>query len=349
MKKHNFISAAYGRPHERIPVWIMRQAGRYLPEYQAVKKKYSFMQICRSPELVAEVTVQPVEILGFDAAIIFSDILLPLEPLGIKVDFTENGPRLFPLVECPADVARLKAFDPARELDFVLEGIRVARERLRDQVPLIGFCGAPFTMAYYATEGRSSSSDSKIKRFIFEHPGAAVDFLSRLAEIIGQYLKAQIAAGAEAVQLFDSRGGILSPEDYLTYSLPFIKRVFEICRTEGVPRILYLNNSAPFLECLVGIDCEVIGIDWRTDPGQAGKILKGKTIQGNLDPYLLFAAPEKLEERITQLLEKVGDHNRFIFNLGHGIIPQTPVANVRLLVEKVHGYRKRASEIKVIG
>jgi len=346
MNKYNFIEAAYGQPHERIPVWIMRQAGRYLPEYQAVKKNYSFMEICRSPELMAEVTTQPIDILGFDAAIIFSDILLPLQPMGIEVDFTDAGPRLDPLVATGADVARLRNYDPAKELGFVLEGIEHTQKKLDGRVPLIGFCGAPFTMAYYAAEDRSSLNDTKIKRFIFEHPDAAEDLLQMLAEIIGQYLKAQIEAGADAVQLFDSRGGILSTDDYHKYSLPFINRVFEICRTEGVPRILYLNNSAPYLKYLADIDCEVIGIDWRTDLTLAREMLPGKAIQGNLDPHMLFASPKNLEYQISHILKTIGDDNGFIFNLGHGILPQAPVENVRLLVETVHAYRKKQSEIK---
>ena len=347
MTDYNFISAAYGRSHERIPVWIMRQAGRYLPDYRAVKKNYSFMEICRSSELMAEVTTQPIEALGFDAAIIFSDILLPLQPMGLEVDFTEAGPRLHPLIETPDDVARLRMFDPALELNFVLDGIKATQARLDGRVPLLGFCGTPFTMAYYAAEGRSSLNDTKIKRFIFQYPEAAEKLLGMLAEIIGRYLKAQIEAGADAVQLFDSRGGILTREDYLRYSLPFIKRVFEICRTEGVPRILYVNNSAPYLDYLADVDCEVVSIDWRTDIRKAREILKGKAIQGNLDPHLLFASPANLESAIKRLLDRIGDDNGFIFNLGHGIQPQTPVENVRLLVETVHGYRKNASKIKV--
>ena len=212
----------------------------------------------------------------------------------LQVDFTEAGPRLYPLVEKPEDVSRLLMFDPTLELDFVLDGIRATRARLEGRVPLLGFCGAPFTMAYYAAEGRSSLNDTKIKRFLFEYPEAAERLLAMLAEIIGNYLKAQIEAGAEAVQLFDSRGGILAPEDYLRYSLPFIKRVFEICHTDGVPRILYVNNSAPYLEYLAEVDCEVVGIDWRTDITKARAALKGKTIQGNLDPHFMFASRENL-------------------------------------------------------
>jgi len=341
MSNHDFIKAAYGRPHSHIPIWIMRQAGRYLPQYQEIKKDHTFWEICRSPELIAEVTAQPVEAFGMDAAILFSDILIPLEPLGLEVDFTDRGPRLSPTVTTPDDVDRLTMYDPATELDYVLNGIRETRKRLNGTVPLIGFCGSPFTMAYYSVEGRSSMTDNEIKPFIFRYPEAAEKLLSILAELIGKYLKAQIESGAQAVQLFDSRGGILSPEDYARFSLPFIKKVFDICKTESVPRILYLNNSNPYLELLADLDCEVIGIDWRTDISDALRILKGKTIQGNLDPHMLYAQPDDLERTTRKLLNKVGNTDRFIFNLGHGITPQTPVENVRLLVDTVHAHRAR--------
>nr|MBN2278124.1 oxygen-independent coproporphyrinogen III oxidase [candidate division Zixibacteria bacterium] len=339
MSSHDFIEAAYGRVHKRVPIWIMRQAGRYLPQYQEIKKNHTFWEICRSPELIAEVTAQPVEILGMDAAILFSDILIPLEPLGLNVDFTEKGPRLHPTIVSPDDVDRLRLYDPAAELDYILKGIERTRKRLNGSVPLIGFCGSPFTMAYYAVEGKSSPADNEIKPFIFRYPRAAEKLLDLLAELIGQYLRAQIQAGVQAVQLFDSRGGILSQDDYARFSLPFIKRVFDICRTEGVPRIFYVNNSRPYLKQLADLDCEVVGVDWRTDLNEALDVLRSKTVQGNLDPHMLYAPPDELREQTLKILDKTRHTDRFIFNLGHGITPQTPVENVRLLVETVHAYR----------
>jgi uroporphyrinogen decarboxylase len=339
MPEFDFIKAAFGQPHDRIPIWIMRQAGRYLPEYRAVREKVSFVEICRSPELIADVTRQPVDIFGFDAAIMFSDILLPLEPLGIKVSFENGGPLLSPPLRTPDDINLLAAYDPADEMAYVLTGIREIKNRLEDIVPLIGFCGSPFTLACYLVEGGGSWHFSEIKRFIYNHPESASKLLGQLAELTGAYLKEQINAGVNAVQMFDSWGGILPPDAYEEFSLKYIKTVFEICRTDGIPRILYLNNSAPYIRQLAEIDCEVIGIDWRTDIGEAMKILDGKSVQGNLDPHLLLGSGELVHTETVKILDAVASRENFIFNLGHGIQPETPVENVKLVVETVHSYK----------
>ncbi len=339
MGEFDFIRAAYGLPHDRVPIWIMRQAGRYLPEFRAVREKTSFLELCRSPKLMTEVTKQPIDIFGFDAAIMFSDILLPLEPMGIKVSYDNGGPSLTPVIRTPDDAAHLAAYDPAEEMAYVLAGIRSIKERLEDIVPLIGFCGSPFTLACYLVEGGGSLSFTEIKRFIYNHPRAAHHLLSNLAELTGRYLKEQVNTGVDAVQLFDSWGGILPLDVYEEFSLNYIKTVFEICRTEGVPRILYLNNSAPYLKLLADLDCEVIGIDWRTDIGEAMRLLDGKAIQGNLDPQVLMSRGELVYKKTLKILETVGDRDNFIFNLGHGIQPQATVENVKLLVETVHAFR----------
>jgi uroporphyrinogen decarboxylase len=339
MPEFDFIRAAYGKPHDRVPIWIMRQAGRYLPEYREVREKVSFMELCHSPELMAKVTRQPIDVFGFDAAILFSDILLPLEPLGIKVSFDNGGPRLSPPVREPDDVFNLATYDPADEMSFVLTGIREIKDRLEDIVPLIGFCGSPFTLACYMVEGGGSWRFSEIKKFIYNHPKAALKLLEQLAELTGRYLKEQIKAGANAVQLFDSWGGILPPEAYEKFSLRHIKTAFEICKTEGIPRILYLNNSAPYIKQLADLDCEVIGIDWRTDINEAMSILEGKTIQGNLDPHLLLGTAELVHDETVKILESVADRDNFIFNLGHGVQPETPVENVKLVVDTVHSFK----------
>ncbi|MCK5125812.1 MAG: uroporphyrinogen decarboxylase [candidate division Zixibacteria bacterium] len=340
MSDFDFIKAALNQPHDSVPIWIMRQAGRYLPEFMAVREKASFMEICRSAELMTDVTLQPIDILGFDAAIMFSDILLPLAPLGVKVSYDSGGPRITPPVRTPDDVTGLKNYIPADEMSYVLIGLKAIKERLNDRVPLIGFCGSPFTLACYLVEGASTWSFLEIKKFIYNYPKDAMVMLGQLAELTGKYLKAQIEAGADAVQLFDSWGGILPPDYYRKFSLPYIKTVFEICKTEGVPRILYLNNSAPYLELLAELDCEVIGIDWRTDLDRAKTILEGKAIQGNLDPQMLFGPPELVQKEATIILDKTADMDSFIFNLGHGILPQTPVDNVKLLVNTVHSFSK---------
>lgn len=342
MPDFDFIQAAFGRPHERVPIWVMRQAGRYLPEYRAVREKVSFTGLCQSPDLVAEVTHQPIDIFGFDAAIMFSDILLPLEPFGMKVSFDNGGPRLSPPVRTPQDVTGLKSFDPGEKMDFVLAGIKAIKKRLDDIVPLIGFCGSPFTLACYMVEGGGSSNFTEIKKFIYNNPKAAHELLNRLAEMVGQYLKAQIKAGVNAVQLFDTWGGILPLEFYREFSLPYIKTVFDICRTENIPRILYLNGTRPYLSQLAELDCEVIGIDWRTDIGEARSILDGKAIQGNLDPQLLFGPGDLVRQETQRILEAASDADGFIFNLGHGILPATPVENVRVLVDTVHSFVRTA-------
>ena len=338
MSEYDFIKAALRQPHNRVPIWIMRQAGRYLPEFRAVREKASFMEICRSAELMAEVTLQPIDIFGFDAAILFSDILLPLEPLGVTVSYDVGGPKVVPPVRTPDDVAELKTYIPSDEMSYVLQGLKVIKERLHDRVPLIGFCGSPFTLACYLVEGSSTWEFHEIKKFIYTYPNDALALLHHLAELTGKYLKAQIEAGADAVQLFDSWGGILPVDYYRKFSLPFIKTVFDICRTEGVPRILYLNNTAPYLELLAEIDCEVISFDWRTDIGRARDILDGKALQGNLDPQMLFGPPELICREATVILEVTADMDGFIFNLGHGILPRTPVEHVRLLVDTIHGF-----------
>ncbi len=342
MPEFDFIKAAFGRPHDRTPIWVMRQAGRYLPAYRAVRDTVSFSELCRSPRLMAEVTAQPIDTFGFDAAILFSDILLPLEPMGVKVTYAEGGPTLYPAVRDPQDALALKTYDPGDKMAHVLEGIREIKQRLNDIVPLIGFCGAPFTLMTYLVEGGGSSSFTEIKKFIYNHPREASTLLNKLAEISGAYLKRQIEAGADAVQLFDTWGGILSPEFYRQFSLPYIKTVFDICKTRGVPRILYLNFTRPYLSDLAELDCEVISVDWRTDLTEAMRILDGKAIQGNLDPHLLFGPADLVRAEARRILAAMEKKDGFIFNLGHGILPHTPVENVHILVDTIHSQMRQA-------
>ena len=339
MPDFDFINAAYGKPHRRVPIWIMRQAGRYLPEYRAVREKVSFARLCRSPELIARVTRQPIDIFGMDAAILFSDILLPLEPMGIKIDYEEGGPVLSPLVRNPDDLGQFEWYDPSDGMDYVLAGIRETKKHLGDAAPLIGFCGSPFTLACYMIEGGGSWRFAEIKKFLYNFPEESTRLLSYLAELSGRYLKAQIDAGVDAVQVFDSWGGILPPDLYREFSLVYIQTIFDFCKTENIPRILYLNNSAPYLKLLSNIDCEVISVDWRTDLTDAMAILEGKTIQGNLDPHALLGPTGSLVQHAVRILETTAGKDNFIFNLGHGILPQTPVENVKMLVDTVHSFR----------
>ncbi|MFH1700142.1 MAG: uroporphyrinogen decarboxylase [Candidatus Zixiibacteriota bacterium] len=348
MSNFGLIDAAWGKPHDRLPAWIMRQAGRYLLEYQEIKKTHTFLDICRSPRLIADVTMQPVEIIGADAAIIFSDILLPLEPLGIKIGFDDTGARIEPLIRSSKDVASLRAYNPEDKLKIVLEGITETRKRLNGRLPLIGFCGSPFTLLHYMVEGKGSGGGTEIKRFIHNNQSAAKKTLDLLSDILGEYLKAQINAGANIIQIFDSRGGILSPEDYQQFSLPYIQKTLRKCKTPNIPRIVFNPNCSPYLELLAGLDCEVIGIDWQTDIRHAFSKLEGKTIQGNLNPRLLLISPAKLELEVIRLLNDVPDYDHYIFNLGHGIQPTTPVDNARLVIDTVHSYNfKKKGKSKI--
>ncbi|MCK5125844.1 MAG: uroporphyrinogen decarboxylase [candidate division Zixibacteria bacterium] len=340
MNEHTIISAAIGQPHGHIPAWIMRQAGRYLPQYQDIKVDNTFAEICASPKLIADVTMQPVDILGVDAAIIFSDIIFPLKPMGLDISFSNKGPQISNPVRIPKDLGRISSCNPKKDLSIILEGINLVKARLEGNIPIIGFAGSPFTLACYVVEGRGSTKGYLIREFMYHYPEAAEKLLDMLAETVGNYLNAQIDAGAEMVQIFDSRGGILSLEDYERFSLPYIKKVCKICKSKKTPRIVFVNNSMPFLDMLSEIDCEVISVDWRTDIEMAFNKLTGKTIQGNLDPHLLLAPPDVLREHLIRLLDRVGHRDNYIFNLGHGIPPQTPVVNARLVIETVQNYKQ---------
>jgi len=333
----NFIRACYGRNEGRIPLWIMRQAGRYLPEYQKIREQVSFQELCRSPQLIAEVVRQPVERFGLDAAILFSDILTILEPMGVAVDFPEGGPQLEFCITEPADVKKLSTFDIKKELSFVLDGIREIKKILPD-TPLIGFAGSPFTLACYLIEGQGSKNFNQAKKFIHRYPQAAKEMFDLLTNPLAEYLQAQIDAGAEAVQLFDSWGGVLSTEDYRRWSAGPSNRIFQRLGSSTVPRILFVNNIAPYLDIIRDIDCEVIGVDYRIDLAQAAKALPGKSIQGNLDPAVLFSTPKEVIKETTRILESLPRHNNYIFNLGHGILPETPLESVQAMVETVHNF-----------
>jgi uroporphyrinogen decarboxylase len=315
----------------------MRQAGRYMKEYRAIRKRASLLDICHRPDLAAEVTLQPIERLGVDAAIIFADILLPFEPLGLGLSFQEGeGPRIAHPVRTPRDVRRLRDLDPETDLGHVLEAVRVTARALAGKVPLIGFAGAPFTLASYAIEGGSSRHFVATKRFMYDDPDAWHSLLGRLARIVGRYLAAQAEAGAAALQLFDSWVGCLSPEDYRRYVLPHSRRAIELASAAGVPIIHFGTGTATFLEDMAEAGGDVISVDWRTPIDAAAGRLPEHAIQGNLDPVALFAPREELRHRVTEVLDRAAARPGHIFNLGHGILPRTPVENVRAVVETVH-------------
>ncbi|HTR44847.1 MAG TPA: uroporphyrinogen decarboxylase [Thermodesulfovibrionales bacterium] len=336
-----FLKACRGEETDYVPVWLMRQAGRYLPEYQAVRGGVDFLTLCKTPELAAKVTKQPIDILGVDAAILFSDILIPVEAMGMHLEFSDKkGPVLNDPVRTKAGVDRLVIPDTEDSMPFVLETIRRLRAELA--VPLIGFSGAPFTLATYMIEGGSSKNFLNTKKMMFQNPGLFHAFMEKITQTVISYLASQIRAGAQAVQIFDSWAGVLTPEDYREFAVPYVKTAVSELRKEGVPIIYFVNDCSALLGDVKKSAAEVIGIDWRVDLRDAVKKLGKKfVVQGNLDPCALFLPKEKIEDRVKDILWKGEFAKGHIFNLGHGILPETPVENAQAMVEAVHKYSAR--------
>jgi len=335
-----FLRACRGLPVDRTPVWFMRQAGRYMPEYRAIRARHSLLEICAQPELAAEVTLQPVRALGVDAAILFADILLPLIPMGLRLEFAAGeGPVIHNPIRSAADVAALRPVDVNESLATVFETVRLVRRELDGHTPLIGFAGAPFTLASYLIEGGSSRTFLRTKQLMYREPDTWHALLSKLAEVVSDYLAAQVRAGAQAVQLFDSWAGALSPEDYEAYVLPHSRQVLGALSLTGVPLIHFGTDTASLLPLMARAGGDVIGLDWRVplDWGWA-QIGPRRAVQGNLDPAALFAPRPELDRRVRRVLEQAGGRPGHIFNLGHGILPETPVDNVRAVVDAVHEY-----------
>ena len=323
----------------------MRQAGRYLPEYRALRERHSLLELCHTPELAAQVTLQPVERLGVDAAILFADILLPFEPLGLGLSFAAGeGPQIERPIRDPAQVAALPPVDPAADLRYVLEAARLAAAALPPHVPLIGFAGAPFTLASYAIEGGSTRNFTLTKRFMYSEPEAWHRLMTRLAELVGTYLAAQASAGTRALQLFDSWVGCLSPADYCAYVLPYSRRALKLARAAGVPVIHFGTAMATFLEDFAAAagdgegEGDVIGVDWRIPLDAAWeRIGPGRAIQGNLDPAACLAPHAELERQVRDVLGRARGRPGHVFNLGHGVLPETSVEALQLVVDLVHG------------
>jgi uroporphyrinogen decarboxylase len=315
----------------------MRQAGRYMAEYRAIRAKASLLEICHRPELASEVTLQPVEYLGVDAAIIFADILLPFEPLDLGLSFAAGeGPSIARPIRSAEQVSRLPELDPETDLGYVLEAIRLTVKALKDNVPLIGFAGAPFTLASYAIEGGSTRTFAETKRLMYQDPATWHALLDKLAGIVGRYLAAQARAGAEALQLFDSWVGCLSPDDYRSYVLPHSRKAIALARGSGVPLIHFGTDTGSFLDAMAEAGGDVIGVDWRVHLDDGWTQFPGRGIQGNLDPCALFAPLKDLEQRVRDILERAKGRPGHIFNLGHGILPNTDPGRVRAVVEMVH-------------
>ncbi len=333
-----FLKACRGEKVDYTPVWLMRQAGRYMKEYQEVRAKVDFLTLCKTPELAAKVTIQPIDLLGVDAAILFSDILIPVEAMGMHLEFSEKkGPILSEPVRSKSGVEKLIIPDTEDSMPFVLETIRILRRELADRVPLIGFSGAPFTLATYIIEGGSSKNFLNTKKMMYQNPGLFDALLEKITSTVIDYLSAQIRAGAQAVQIFDSWAGILSPYDYQNVIFPHVKSAIKVLKKYGVPVIYFVNDCAGLLDIAKKSGADVIGIDWRVDMGRAVKSLgKRISVQGNLDPLVLFGPKEHIEERVQDVLNKAETARGHIFNLGHGILPETPVENAVAMVEAVH-------------
>ncbi len=344
MSEHLFIRACFREPVERTPVWLMRQAGRYMPEYQEVKEKYTFLEMCKKPEVAAEVTLQPVKALEVDAAILFSDILVPVEAMGMKLEFVEKlGPKLHNPVRTLEDVEALEIPEPEEKMPFVLEAIKLIKEKLSGKLPLIGFSGAPFTLASYMIEGGGSRDFRYTKEMMFSEPETFALLMEKLSETVVKYLNAQIEAGVDAVQIFDSWVGCLTPEDYKQYVMEHTSRIISSLDAKGeVPVIHFANQASTFLDLASEAGGDVIGIDWRIPLAEAwSRVGYKKAIQGNLDPMVLFAPREEIERRVKGILEQAGGREGHIFNLGHGVHKDTPVDNVKVMVEAVKKFSRR--------
>ena len=333
-----FLRACRREPVDCTPVWFMRQAGRYMPEYRAIREHHSLLDICRQPELAAEVTLQPVDRLDVDAAILFSDLLLPLEPLGIPFDFVKGeGPVIHEPVRTADDIARLRAFEPRESLGHVLATIRLLRGELVDRVPLIGFGGAPFTLASYAVEGGPSSHYARTKALMYGEPASWHRLCEVLSSAVADYLVAQVEAGAQAIQVFDSWVGALSPGDYREFALPHTQRVLTAVAATGVPVLHFGTGTAALLEAMTEAGGDVIGVDWRVPLDEAWeRIGFERAVQGNLDPTLLLGRVDRLLGGAEDVLRRAGGLAGHIFNLGHGILPETPVSHVQTLARFVH-------------
>ena len=344
VENSRLLKACRREATDTTPIWLMRQAGRYMAEYRQLREKYSILELIKTPELACEVTMQPIKAFDLDAAIIFADILPPLEGMGLELDFVKGeGPAIYNPVCSAADVERLRVPPPEQALWFTLEAIKLARAELAPRgLPLIGFSGAPFTLAAYAVEGGGSKNHQKVKSLMMSEPKVWHLLMEKLSELVGNYLLAQAKAGAQVLQVFDSWVGQLAPQDYRQHVMPYSRRAIEIARAGGVPIIHFGTDTNGMLDLIRDAGGDVIGVDWRIDLDAAwAQLGEGVGIQGNLDPIGLFAPWDELQARARTVLEQAGGRPGFIFNLGHGILPNTPVDNVKRLVDFVHEYRAR--------
>lgn len=336
-----FLKACRGEPVDVTPVWFMRQAGRYMKAYRDIKEKHSFLEMCKTPELATEVTLQPLDVLGVDAAIIFADILLPLEPMGTGLEFVAgDGPVIPRPVQNLKAVQDLKPVDAEAQLGYVGEAIRMVRREIGNKMPLIGFSGAPFTLCSYMVEGGKSKDFTVTKGMMIEAPETWTLLMDKVCKVLIDYLKMQVKAGAQVLQIFDSWVGCLSPGDYRDYVLPYTKRVVDGVKGQGVPVIYFSTGTCGMLNTIKEAGSDVIGFDWRIHLDEAWKILDHKQpIQGNMDPSILFAPIPVIKQRVHDILRRAGGRPGHIFNLGHGILQHTPVDHVKAVVDIIREYR----------
>jgi len=339
MSEYNFIKACWCKPVDVVPVWLMRQAGRYLPQYKEVRSRGegTFLDLCKDPERAAEVTIQPIDILNADAAILFSDILTPVEPMGLKLDFVP-GPVFENPVRTMADVEALTVpEDMAQAVSYVPAIIKKLRTAFEGRVPLIGFGGAPFTLACYMVEGKGSKDFASLKQIMYSDFGLYSALMDKITEMDSRYLNMQIAAGAQTIQIFDTWGGLLAPHDFEKYILPWTKKLIDSLDRKDVPVIYFVKNSGTMLEIVKEAGSDVIGLDWHINLGKARDILGDKVaVQGNLDPTVLYAPKDYIEKEVQRILNENDDRPGLIFNLGHGILPTVPPENAIHMVECVH-------------
>ncbi len=343
LKNDRLLRALLREPVDTTPVWMMRQAGRYLPEYRATRQKAgSFMDLCTSPELACEVTLQPLERFPLDAAILFSDILTIPDAMGLGLYFSEGeGPRFERPVQDTAAVRALGVPDPEQELKYVMDAVRTIRRELNGRVPLIGFSGSPWTLATYMVEGGSTKNFAKSKGMMFDRPALMHELLGKLADAVTSYLNAQVAAGAQALMIFDTWGGVLSPRDYRHFSLAYMQRIVAGLTRESegrrVPVVLFTKGGGQWLGDMAETGCDALGVDWTTDLADARARVQGKVaLQGNVDPCILYASPERIREEVARVLESYGPGPGHVFNLGHGIHPDVDPEHAAVLVNAVH-------------
>ncbi|MDP4173381.1 MAG: uroporphyrinogen decarboxylase [Bacteroidota bacterium] len=337
LKNDIFLRACKREPVERTPIWIMRQAGRYLPEYRAVREKADFLTMCKTPELASEVTIQPVDILGVDAAIIFSDILVIPEAMGMHLEMHEGKGPIFPdPIRKESDFKNLRDISPEKDLKYVLDAVSLTKKELRQRVPLIGFSGSPWTLLTYMVEGRGSKNFSFVKKMIYNEPQLAHKILDKISRAVSDYLSAKIESGVNAIQIFDTWGGILSQEDFYEFSLKYIAKVISNIKRKDEPVIVFAKGVHYGLEKIVESGADVIGLDWTMDLGSVRNILKNKAaLQGNMDPSVLYASEDKIKNEAKKVLSSYGKGSGHIFNLGHGILPDIDPERAKALVRFV--------------